>query len=281
MSGLVGFVLGTAVGAAAMAQQYKQDDTNKEQQEDEVGDEIPTNFTSSRAGGGIGGIGIGSRSAMGAVTSLQSQHGFLSDLLAQLWPYINEAVCNTLKETVEPTFAETLPGPLSSLHFTQLDLGHVPLRLDNIIVHKVERNTQSLQLDLDVLWDGQSDIRSKADYLGSFGVQRIKFAGRLSVLLKPLVNTMDLVQAVQIAFANPPTLDLDFVGLANVADWNIMKRRIQAIIQDTLKSMMVLPNRMLTKLNPKCSFLNIYTPPLGILRVTVVQGTGFVNEQRT
>jgi len=47
---------------------------------------------------------------------------FLNDLVRELWPNINVAGCNMIKEIVEPMFKTMLPGPLKSLHFTKLDL---------------------------------------------------------------------------------------------------------------------------------------------------------------
>ena len=102
------------------------------------------------------------RSAVGAST--KQQEGFLSDILAQLWSYINAAASQTIKETVEPEF-KTLPGPLSTLHFIKVDLGDVPIRLDNIVVHDIDKATNTLQMDLDVVWDGNCDIQLKANYV--------------------------------------------------------------------------------------------------------------------
>jgi len=218
------------------------------------------------------------RSAAGA--SAKQQEGFLSDILAQFWSYINAAASQTIKESVEPEF-KTLPGPLSSLHFIKVDLGNVPIRLDNIVVHEIDKGTNTLQMDLDVHWDGNCNIQLKANYLGSFGVKSIKLFGRMSILMKPVVETLSLVQAVQVSFINPPKIDIDFVGLANIADMKMLKRRINTIIQDIVKGMMVLPQRQLTKLDMACSFMKIYQPPLGICRITVLDGKGFEEEKRT
>ena len=46
-----------------------------------------------------------------------------------------------IKDTVEPSFAD-LPGPLAKLHFTKIDLGTVPIRMDNVIVHKVQKQVR-------------------------------------------------------------------------------------------------------------------------------------------
>ena len=137
------------------------------------------------------------------VFASSSGTGFMSDMLAQMWPYINVAASKSIKDSVEPQFKD-LPGPLGTLHFTKVNLGHVPLRLDNIIVHEVDKANNTLQMDMDVRWDGVSDIQLKANYLGSFGVKSIKLFGRMTILLKPMVETLSLVEAVQVAFVNPP-----------------------------------------------------------------------------
>lgn len=61
-----------------------------------------------------------------------------------------------VKEIVEPILASTLPGPLGNLRFTKLDLGHVPLKLSAVDVHKT--STGGIKLDMDVNWQSESDI---------------------------------------------------------------------------------------------------------------------------
>jgi Ca2+-dependent lipid-binding protein len=61
-----------------------------------------------------------------------------------------------VKEIVEPILASTLPGPLSKLRFTKLDFGTVPMRVDAVDTHKTQSG--NIKLDMDVVWEGQSDI---------------------------------------------------------------------------------------------------------------------------
>lgn len=82
--------------------------------------------------------------------------GFLNDLIAELWPNINVAGCRMIKEIVEPMLASMLPGPLSSLHFVKLDLGTVPIRISKVDVLRTD--TGGIKLDMDVVWEGKSDI---------------------------------------------------------------------------------------------------------------------------
>ena len=200
--------------------------------------------------------------------------GFLNDIVAQLWDYINVAGSKVTKEIVEPMFKEMLPGPLSSLHFTKIDLGKKPIKFDNIDVHS--RKEGVIKLDIDVSWDGECDIELKANIIGSFGVEQVKLKGRMSVLLCPLVDRLPLVTAIQVAFINPPDLSLDFTGAANIADLAIIDNTIRKIIKDILASILVLPNRLLLKIDPSNEFYKTYQQHLGILRITVVHATGFV-----
>lgn len=77
-------------------------------------------------------------------------------MIEQLWPNINVIGCRMVKEIVEPMFASMLPGPLSSLQFVKLDLGNIPVRVSAVDVTKVDNG--GMKLDMDVVWEGDSDI---------------------------------------------------------------------------------------------------------------------------
>ena len=210
--------------------------------------------------------------------SQSEREGLLTGILAQLWDHINKAGCQIIRESVEPSLASSLPAPLNTLRFTKLDLGKVPLRLDNIVVH--ERENGVVQFDMDIVWDGECEIQLKADYVGSLGVKTIKFHGRMAFVMKPLTDVMPIASAVQYFFIDPPMLDLDFTGLAQVADMKMVNGKILKVINDSLADMVVLPNRMMTKVDPAVSFYNVYQPPRGFARITVLSGKGFVAEKR-
>lgn len=199
--------------------------------------------------------------------------GWLNDMLAQIWPSAAIAVEKIVKETVEPMFAELLPGPLKTLRFTKLDLGSAPPKFDNVDVHS--RREGFLRLNLDVAWDGASDIELKADHLPALGVRRVRVRGRVSVALGPLVDRMPVVSAAKVAFINPPELELDFTGLAEVADWSVVDEAVRKIIADVLKGMLVLPQKFLVKLDTETSVVEAHQEPLGVCRITPVRAGGF------
>ena len=162
---------------------------------------------------------------------------------------------------------------------TFADLGKVPIKLDNVVVHKLADDASSVQFDLDVVWDGECDIQMRSDYGLQFGVKSVKLSGRMSFLLCPLTEVLPVVSAIQYSFINVPDLELDFTGLAQVADFTIIDKTIRAMILDILSGMMVLPNRMLYKMDYGNDYLKTYRPPLGIVHVTAVRGRGFVVEE--
>ncbi|KAK6840737.1 Extended synaptotagmin-3 [Apiospora arundinis] len=205
--------------------------------------------------------------------------GFLNDIIAQLWPNINVAGSRMVKEIVEPMFAEMLPGPLASLRFTKVDLGSIPLRVSAVDVHKTDN--EGIKLDMDVVWEGDSDIDLDGHLVPKLGIEHIHLKGRLCVLLAPLTNILPLIGAAQVAFINPPELELDFTGAAEVADWALVDKAIRKVILNIISSMAVLPNRYLVKLDANNDFFKTYLPQHGVLRLTVEKATGVTGEKKS
>ena len=102
----------------------------------------------------------------------------------------------------------------------------------------------------------------------------------MCILMRPLTTDLSIVSGIQYTFINPPDLELNFTGAAQVADFKVIDRKIRGILQDVLASMIVLPERMLYKMDPACSFLDIYRKPLGIACIKIESGRGFVVEKR-
>lgn len=101
---------------------------------------------------------------------------FLNDIVSQLWPNINAAGCKMIKDIVDPMFKTTLPGPLSSLHFTKVDLGHVPLKISHVKTAKTSHD--GIKLDMNVHWEGKCDMDLEGDMIPAlvrFSVCRVNY----------------------------------------------------------------------------------------------------------
>jgi hypothetical protein len=280
-----GFLVGSAVTAILVSLVYeykyrqKRDDDNEDTPKERVlrdttqSTAAKSNNTRSR-----------SRSIL-AIASLSPSPppspSFLSDIMKQLWDYINVVGADSMRASIEPYFQD-LPGLLKTLRFTKIDLGKVPMRVDNILVQdrNTTRNTGGMvQIDMDMIWDSDCDIQLHADYIGSFGVRGMKFSGRMSMWLQPFTNELPIVSAIQYAFVNPPHLEFDFTGLAQVADFTVLDKAVRSSIAASMLSF-VLPNKRLYKMQAQNQFLDTYLPPLGVARMTAIGGRGFAVEQQ-
>ncbi|KAE9981731.1 hypothetical protein EG328_011429 [Venturia inaequalis] len=205
--------------------------------------------------------------------------GFLNDIVAQLWPNIQVAGSNIIKDTVEPMFKTMLPGPLATLHFTKIDLGTVPLVLSNVKVTKTPQD--GIKLDLDVDWKGQCDIQLDANMMPKAGVKEVMLSGRLSILLCPLTNIIPLIGAAQVAFINPPKLKLNFTGAADVADFSLIDDAVRKVLLSIINSIVTLPNRIMVKLDSNSDYFKTYHEPHGIIRITADRAFGFAEESQS
>ncbi|KAM7190053.1 hypothetical protein V8F20_009886 [Naviculisporaceae sp. PSN 640] len=197
--------------------------------------------------------------------------GFLNDIVENLWPNICVAGATMTKQIVEPMFAAMLPAPLNSLHFEKIDLGHEPLKLGNVDVHKAENG--AIKLDVDVEWDSKCDIELNGTMVPKIGIEHVKLRGRLSILLGPLTNVIPLIGAAQVAFVNAPYLKFDYTDAAHIANVGFIDSCIRKIVQSIMASMAVLPNRFLVKLDASNDWFKTYQHPVGVLRLTVESGS--------
>lgn len=127
---LFGILMGSAMTLAVVYQTIfpkktdAQQDNAQEPNATRSLDPGPADSSTSRS--------LSKSSAYAEAVSHSQGGGLLTGIMAQLWSHMNVAIAKSVKESVEPMFKEMLPGPLASLHFTQLDLGTVPIRMDNV-----------------------------------------------------------------------------------------------------------------------------------------------------
>ncbi|KAF3937501.1 hypothetical protein ABW19_dt0203360 [Dactylella cylindrospora] len=204
---------------------------------------------------------------------------FLNDIVEQLWPNINVAGCRMVKDIVEPMFAAMLPGPLATLRFAKLDLGPVPMKVSEVDVHKTDHG--GIKLDMNITWEGKSDIELDGNMVPKFGIEHVHLKGRLSILLAPLINFIPLIGAAQVAFINTPELRLDFTNAANIADCFLVDKAVRKVILDIISSMAVLPNRYLVKIDSNNDYFKTYLPHIGTLRLTVGRAIGISGPKKS
>lgn len=204
---------------------------------------------------------------------------WLNEITKAIWPHVCAIVNKELGPTAEPLINAALPKPLKNFKFLRSELGHDCLVVDRVTVHK--RFKDAVALDINISFKGKPDISMKVSPLaGSFGVEELRWSGRLSVLMRPLTTTLPCVGAIQAAFVDHPDIYLNFSGAAAFADIGPVEKVVRKVMRDVVASMVVLPNRFLFKLNDKVDFFDLYYPPAGGLLVTIASGRGFIKEKK-
>lgn len=195
------------------------------------------------------------------------------------WPHIGKIVESHLAPTVEPLVNLYLPKPFSKFKFMSASLGKDPLRVDRVTVHRRYQN--SIALDLDVSFIGTPNMSMKcAPFHAPFGIKELKWSGRLAILLRPLIPTIPLVGAVQAAMITHPEFDMDFTGVADLADFGPVEKIVRKVLRNVIASMLVLPNRFMYKLSDSIDYFDVYYPPAGVIAIAIEKGRGFTKEKK-
>lgn len=202
-----------------------------------------------------------------------------NDITRICWPYICKVIEAQLSPTLEPLINLYLPKPFSKFRILKAKLGSHPLTVDRVIVHRRFHN--SMALDLDVNFRGSPNVTMKCAPLNApFGIKELRWSGRLSVLMRPLLPKLPLVGAIQAAMVTHPQLEMDFTGIANLADIGPVARIVHHVLKKVIASMIVLPNRFLYKLSNSVDYFDVYQPPIGVMRVTIERGRNFTKEKK-
>ena len=165
------------------------------------------------------------------LTSLGGSSSLISALLHQLWPQINKIGIKAVQESVEPMFQEKLPTAFQKMHFRTLDLGKEPIKLDNFVVHPVLDTNNTLCIELEINWDSTCDILlAGLPANQTIGIKSIKIRSRLVIVCRPILDVAPVISSAQVAFINQPFIDLDFTGIANVADFGGIRPMVSTMV---------------------------------------------------
>ena len=136
----------------------------------------------------------------------------LIDVIQHSWIKLGPAIGDTIKSIVEPMLKDSSPGHLSDLHFMKCDFGKVPIQFDNMIVHPLLNDGNTIQFDLDVVWNGARDVQLQTSSI-KLGVRNIKSFGRMKFIMAPHADVLPCIGVTQHAFVTKPLLELDLQDL--------------------------------------------------------------------
>ncbi|KAK4799848.1 hypothetical protein SAY86_025213 [Trapa natans] len=198
---------------------------------------------------------------------------WMNKFISHMWPYLHTAICNMIRSTVEPLFAEYIGKyQIKSLYLENLTLGTQPPYFHGIKVH--ESNGNELVLEPAVRWAGNPDI-SLVLKISFFRIRLqlvdVQVFAIPRIILKPLVPIIPCFESIAVSLLEK-VYAIDF-GL-NIMKVDVMSipglyQYIQDIIRKQVASFYHWPQTVDIQILD--SSVGATKKPVGILHVKVMR----------
>eukprot|EP00755_Sulcionema_specki_P008273 Sspe_Gene.40488::Locus_19559_Transcript_1_1_Confidence_1.000_Length_4621::g.40488::m.40488 len=199
-------------------------------------------------------------------------------LLEVLWPSIRKYGEKQVFEVVQPLIQRALVGTPISCELLQFDLGSASPAFGPMGARKVEGLDGSpdggVELNLGINYTSNLKVKLSTS-AGKVGVQNVKFSGVLFIWFRPFIDDAPIVGGVEIAFVNPPKIDIDFTGVIGGSVEALgLCSTIRNVIDSSVAASVVVPNFITVPLHPSVNVAKLRCPqPEGIARITVKSAT--------
>ncbi|KAL1535983.1 synaptotagmin-3-like [Salvia divinorum] len=199
---------------------------------------------------------------------------WLNKFISHMWPFMEKAICNSIKSTTEPIFAEYVGQfKIDTIDFTNLSLGNLPPTVNGLKVS--ETNERELVMEPDIRWAGNPNM------IVAVTISSVKVTIQLvdlqvfampRVTLKPLVPTIPCFANIVVSLLEKPHIDFGMKVLGgDVMSIPGLYRYVQDRIKKEVASLYLWPKSL------EIPMLDASTvavkKPVGILHVRVIRAT--------
>ncbi|EEF52746.1 calcium lipid binding protein, putative [Ricinus communis] len=196
---------------------------------------------------------------------------WLNRFIATMWPYLDTAICKTVKTIAKPIIAEQIPKyKIDSVEFQELTLGSLPPTFQGIKVYITDE--KELIIEPSLKWAGNPNIIIAAKAFGlraTVQVVDLQVFAAPRITLKPLVPTFPCFASIFVSLMEKPHVDfgLKLLG-ADVMSIPGLYRFVQELIKDQVANMYLWPKALQV---PILDPAKAAKRPVGILSVKVVR----------
>ncbi|KAK1300105.1 Synaptotagmin-5 [Acorus calamus] len=214
------------------------------------------------------------------VFSQRQKLKWLNSHLTKLWPYVNEAASELIKNSVEPVLEQYRSPIISSLKFSKLTLGTVAPQFTGVSI--IEDGDSGITMELEVQWDGNPsiilDIRTLVGVGLPIQVKNIGFTGVFRLIFKPLVDEFPCFGAISYSLREKKKLDftLKVVG-GEISSIPGLSNAIEETIRDAIEDSLMWPVRKVIPILPG-DYSDLELKPVGTLEVKLVQARELTNK---
>ncbi|XP_023002304.1 synaptotagmin-2 [Cucurbita maxima] len=196
---------------------------------------------------------------------------WLNKFLETMWPYLDKAICKTVKNIAKPIIAEQIPKyKIDAVDFDTLTLGSLPPTFQGMKVYTTD--DKELIMEPCMKWAGNPNITVSVK---AFGLKATVQVIDLQVFvvpritLKPLVPTFPCFAKIFVSLMEKPHVDfgLKLFGADTMAIPGLY-RFVQETIKDQVANMYLWPKTLEV---PIMDPVKAMKKPVGILHVKVLK----------
>jgi hypothetical protein len=200
-------------------------------------------------------------------------------LMRSTWQYVESAARKIINDRVEPMLNKSLPSALKPVRVKEFSLGKSHPILGPLTGMKKTHGGAEIQLEVGVAYNGDVHVLLDIGGMAEVGVSNVMVTGTIVIKLAPFIEQLPIVGGVQAAFLDVPTIDLEFVGDASLANSTLIKTQILSAIVGALRQEVVLPNMVAVTLqkalldrgHPMVSFKETF--PLALIRIRIIRAS--------
>ncbi|XXG75020.1 hypothetical protein AAC387_Pa07g3613 [Persea americana] len=196
---------------------------------------------------------------------------WLNKFLEKMWPYLDKAICKTVKEITKPIIAENIEKyKIESVEFESLTLGSLPPTFPGMKVYITEE--KELIMEPSLKWAGNPNVTVAVRAFGlkaTVQVLDLQVFAAPRITLKPLVPCFPCFAKILVSLMEKPHVDfgLKLLG-ADVMSIPGLYRYVQEMIKDQVANMYLWPKTLEVQIMDPSKALQ---SPVGILNVKVIK----------
>lgn len=196
---------------------------------------------------------------------------WLNKFIETMWPYLDKAICKTVKTIAKPIIAEQIPKyKIESVEFEALTLGCLPPTFQGMKVYLTEE--KELIMEPSMKWAGNPNIIIAAKAFGlraTVQVVDLQVFASPRITLKPLVPSFPCFAKILVSLMEKPHVDFGLKVLgADAMSIPGLYRFVQELIKDQVANMYLWPKTLEVPIMDPAKAMK---RPVGILGVKIVR----------
>ncbi|MED6127490.1 Synaptotagmin-3 [Stylosanthes scabra] len=197
---------------------------------------------------------------------------WLNKFLMDMWPYLDKAICEIIRSTAKPIFAEYIGKyQIKAIEFEELTLGTLPPTICGIKV--LETNEKELVMEHVIKWAGNPNIVLNL-HVSSLNIRvqlvDLQVFATARVTLRPLVPTFPCFAKVVVSLLEKPHVDFGMkISGGDIMSIPGLYRFVQETIKKQVASLYLWPQTLEVPILDESTVA--IKKPVGILHVNVVR----------